>query len=261
AEALLRDIPNDVDVVRLLDFARNRKDQIDRERQLSQIVEDVKKLIASNQLVKAIAATRHALDSFAGNSELTRLLGQAEGQHKKEFTRLHIQQRIREIKTKIHREEFSDAVRLAQDALTTLGPDTDLTQLLTSAQIETQSRNKKREQGQKLENVRALLEIGDLEGATLLLDNTIKTEHLDTADPRVERLSKEIAAATASRERTVVPAAPGTHPKACATLEGPPQMDAPDQQGPTEERAVPTATANQATSSLPQPDVTPRPEI
>ena len=261
AEALLRDIPNDVDVVRLLDFARNRKDQIDRERQLSQIVEDVKKLIASNQLVKAIAATRHALDSFAGNSELTRLLGQAEGQHKKEFTRLHIQQRIREIKTKIHREEFSDAVRLAQDALTTLGPDTDLTQLLTSAQIETQSRNKKREQGQKLENVRALLEIGDLEGATLLLDNTIKTEHLDTADPRVERLSKEIAAATASRERTVVPAAPETHAKEYALLEGPPQIDAPDQQGPTEEHAVPAATANQATSSLPQPDVTPRSEI
>ena len=261
AAALLHDFPDDVDLVRLLDFARSRKEQIDRERRLSQIVEDVQKLIASNQLAKAIAATRHALDSFAGNSELKRLLKQGEGQQKKEYTRLQIQQRVRDIKTKIHREEFSDAVRLAQDALTTLGPDTDLTQLLTSAQIETLSRNKKREQGQKLENVRALLEIGDLEGATLLLDNTIKTEHLDTADPRVERLSKEIAAATASRERTVVPAAPETHAKEYALLEGPPQIDAPDQQGPTEEHAVPAATASQARSSLPQADVTRQPEI
>jgi hypothetical protein len=261
AEALLRDFPNDVDVVRLLDFARNRKEQIDRERRLSQIVEDVQKLIASNQLAKAIAATRHALGSFAENSELKRLLKQAEGQQKKEFTRLQIQQRIREIKTKIHREEFSDAVRLAQDALTTLGPDTDLTQLLTSAQVETLARNKKREQGQKLENIRALLEIGDLEGATLLLDNTIKTERLDTADPRVERLSKDIAAATASRERPVVPVAPKTHAKEYALLEGPPQIDAPEQQGPTEEHAVPATSSSQATSSQPQPDVAPQAEI
>ena len=261
AEDLLRDFPNDVDLVRLLDLARSRKEQVERERRLNQILEDVQKLIASNQLVEAIAAARHGLGSFEGNSDLRRLLGQAESQRKKEFTRLQIQQRVREIKIKIHREEFSDAVRLAQDALTTLGPDTGLSQLLTSAQIESQAREKKRDQGQKLENVRALLELGDLEGATLLLDDTIKNEQLDTADPRVESLSKEIAAATAVKERPPVPAAPETPAKEYALLEGPPQIGSPEGQGSTEDHAVPVASASQTTSPLSQPATTSQPEI
>ena len=261
AEELLRDFANDVDLVRLLEFARSRKEQVEGERRLHHIVEEVQKFIASNQLAEAIASARHGLESFKGNSDLRRLLEQAESQRKKEFTRLQIQQRVREIKTKIHREEFSDAVRLAQDALTTLGPDTDLTQLLTSAQVETHARNKKRDQGQKLENVRALVDLGDLEGATLLLDNIIKNEDLDTADPRVERLSKEIAAATNVKENTVVPAAPPTAAKEYALLEGPPQIRAPEQQGSAIQQAVPVSPASEIKPSLPQSEITAPPEI
>ena len=192
---------------------------------------------------------------------MRRLLEQAESQRKKEFTRLQIQQRVREIKIKIHREEFSDAVRLAQDALTTLGPDTDLTQLLTSAQVETQARNKKRDQGRKLENVRALVDLGDLEGATLLLDDTIKNEDLDTTDPRVERLSKEIAAATNVKESTLVPAAPPTAAKEYALLEGPPQIGAPEQQVSAIQQAAPVSPASEIRPSLPQSEITAPPEI
>jgi tRNA A-37 threonylcarbamoyl transferase component Bud32 len=261
AQEVLRDFANDADLVRLLEFARSRKEQVERERRLNHIVEEVQKFIASNQLVEAIASARHGLTSFEGNSDLRRLLEQAESQRKKEFTRLQIQQQVREIKTKIHREEFSDAVRLAQDALTTLGPDTDLTQLLTSAQVECQARDKKRDQGRMLEKVRALLESGDLEGATLLLDTTIKKEELDTADPRVERLSKEIAVATGVKDRTLAPAAPESAAKEYAFLEGPPQIRAPEQQGSTEQQTAPVSSANQTMSSLPQSEMATLPQI
>ena len=50
AEELLRDFANDVDLVRLLEFARSRKEQVERERRLNHIVEEVQKFIASNQL-------------------------------------------------------------------------------------------------------------------------------------------------------------------------------------------------------------------
>jgi tRNA A-37 threonylcarbamoyl transferase component Bud32 len=261
AGELLHDFANDADLVRLLEFARSRKGQVERERRLNHIVEEVQKFIASNQLVEAIAAARHGLTSFEGNPDLKRLLEQAESQRKKEFTRLQIQQQVREIKTKIHREEFSDAVRLAQDALSTLGPDTDLTQLLTSAQVECHARDKKRDQGRMLEKVRALLELGDLEGATLLLDHTIKNEELETADPRVERLSIEIASATGVKDRTLAPAAPESAAKEYAFLEGPPQIRAPEQQGSTEQLTAQVSSANQTMSSLPQSEMATLPQI
>jgi eukaryotic-like serine/threonine-protein kinase len=261
AEALLREYSHDADLLRLLDFARNRKKQIERERRLSQILSEVQKFIASNQLQEAIVSARQGLESFEGNTDLRRLLEQAESQRKKELIRLQIQQRVREIKIKIHREEFSDAVRLAQEALTTLGPDTDLTQLLTSAQVETQARDKKRDQGRKLENVRALLELGDLEGATLLLDDTIQNEDLDTSDPRVERLSKEIAAATRVKDTANVPIANDSAAKEYAFLEGPPQIPAPETEGPSEPNAATENSTSQATPSLPQPKMAPQGQV
>jgi hypothetical protein len=261
AQDLLRDFANNADLVRLLEFARNRKEQIERERRLNQILEEVQKFISSNRLAEAIAAARHGLKSFEGDSDLKRLLQQAEAQRKKEVTRLQIQQQVREIKTRIHREEFSDAVRLAQDALSTLGPDTDLTQLLNSARVETQARDKKRGQGRMLEKVRELLEFGDVEGATLVLDQTIKNEELDDADPRVERLSKEIAAATRSKDQTLAPAAHESGAKEYAFLEGPPQIVAPEDQVPVEEQIAPSRSANQAGPSLRQPEMAPQEQI
>jgi hypothetical protein len=254
AQELLHEFANNADLARLLEFARNRKDQVERKQRLNHIVEGVQNFIASNRLAEAIAAARHGLEFFEGNSDLKRLLQEAEARRKKEVTRWQIQQQVREIKTKIHREEFSDAVRHAQDALATLGPDTDLTQLLTSAQVEIRARNKKRDQGRKLENVRELLEFGDLEGATLLLDKTINDEELDEADPRVERLSKEIVAATRDKDQTLAPTAHESGAKEYAFLEGPPQIGAPEE-GTIAEQTAPSIPANQSAPSLPQPEM------
>jgi serine/threonine protein kinase len=260
AQALLPDFAHEADLVRLLEFSRNRKEQIERERRLNEVLAEAQKYIAANQYAEAILTARKGLETFEGNPDLQRLLEQAENQQKKEYIRQQIQQRVREIKIKIHREEFSDAVRLAQDAVTTLGPDTDLTQLLTSAQVETQARDKKRDQGRKLENVRALLEMGDLEGATLLLDETIKKEDLDESDPRVDRLSKEIAAATRVKDSTQTPSVVESGAKEYALMEGPPPIVGPQEGDISETIVAPVNSASQATPSLPQPEVMPQPQ-
>jgi serine/threonine protein kinase len=264
AENLLLEFTNDVDLIRLLEFARNRREQVEGERRLRHVIHEVQELIASDRLGEAIASARGGLESFKGNSDLRRLLEQVENRRKKELTRLQIQQRVREIRLKVHREEYSDAIQLAQDALSTLGPDTDLTQLLSSAQVEYEGREKKREQNRKLENVQALLELEDLEGARLLLDKTTKNEGLDDADPRVEGLSNEIAAATA-KNHPLVPATPESPAKEYALLEGPPQMGAPERQDSSKQFAVPLASATQplsraeATVAKPQVASDPKP--
>ncbi len=61
-----------------------------------------------------------------------------------------LQQRIQDIRAKIKREEFTDAIDLARQTLTTIGPDTDITQLLQAAQVELEERNKKASQIESL---------------------------------------------------------------------------------------------------------------
>ena len=124
-----------------------------------------------------------------------RLQQQAEVQDKKLQTRKSIEQRVRDIRVKINREKFSEAIRLAKETLVTLGPDTDVNQLLNSAQVELVAREKKRKQEQELESIRLLVKRGQLEGATQALNRSIAAETLANFDPRVQRVADEIEAA------------------------------------------------------------------
>src|ERR1700687_1645216 len=208
AEQLLRDFPGDGDLLRLLEFAREQQAQCERALRLRKTLDEVEDHLKANRYPEAIAAANLGLESFPQNADLNSLLEQAESGQKREQTRQAIEQRVRGIKIKINREEFSDAIRMAEDAITTLGPDTDVTQLLSSAKVEYNAREKKKEQDRQIESVRTLLESGNLEGATLLLDETIKSKQLDPHDPRVHRLSEEIAVAIKETDSKTHPVAP-----------------------------------------------------
>jgi len=225
AEQLLRDFPGDGDLLRLLEFAHEQQTQREQAIRLRKTLDEVEGHLKANHLPQAIAAANSGLASFPQNADLNRLREQAVTRQKKEQTRQAIEQRVREIKTKINREEYSDAIQLAKNALATLGPDTDVTQLLSSAEVEYNAREKNKGQDRKLESVRTLLESGNLEGATLLFDETIKSQKLDPDDPRVQRLSEEIAAAitaTAGTTHPVAPPPPQSPVREYALLEGPP---------------------------------------
>ncbi|MGH9775274.1 MAG: protein kinase domain-containing protein [Candidatus Acidiferrales bacterium] len=251
AEKLLRDFPGDVDLQRLLEFARSQQGQIEQERQLRKTLEEVKGLRDASRFPDAIRTAQAGLKKFPDNPDLLHLLEQAEIQGKKLETRKLIEQRVRDIKIKINREKLSEAIELAKQTLVTMGPDTDVTQLLNSAQIEYQAREKKRAEEQRLETIRTLLDSGELNVAAVTLRDAVANKELDSFDPRVQRVSDEIEVAKTTATAASVPgppAAPTTLAKEYAFLQGAPEATAPP---PPSEASSNEAPAPQASATQP----------
>jgi len=210
AEKLLIDFPKDADLVRLIEFSRTQQTQVDHELLLSKACEKIKALSAANRFQDAMQAAQEALKVFPGNQDLSLLQEQAELQDRKFQTRKAIEQRIRDIKVKINREKFSEAIELARQTLVTLGPDPGVTQLLNSAEVEFEARENKRKQERELSSIRLLVESGKLDAAAEALQHAVETQVLESFDPRVGRVSDEIDTA---RNRSSAPPAPGPEPK------------------------------------------------
>src|ERR1700732_1326424 len=210
AEKLLIDFPKDADLARLIEFSRTQQTQIDHELLLSKACEKIKALSAANRFHDAMQAAQEALKIFPGNQDLSLLQEQAELQDRKLQTRKAIEQRIRDIKVKINREKFSEAIELARQTLVTLGPDPGVTQLLSSAEVEFEARENKRKQEKELSSIRLLVESGKLYEAAEALQHAVETEVLESFDPRVGRVSDDIDTA---RSRSSAPPAPGPEPK------------------------------------------------
>lgn len=210
AEKLLIDFPKDADLARLIEFSRTQQTQVDHELLLIKACEKIKALSDANRFQDAMQAAQEALKIFPGNQDLSLLQEQAELQNRKFQTRKAIEQRIRDIKVKINREKFSEAIELARQTLVTLGPDPGVTQLLSSAEVEFEARENKRKQEKELSSIRLLVESGKLDEAAEALQHAVETEVLESFDPRVGRVSDDIDTA---RSRSSAPPAPGPEPK------------------------------------------------
>jgi serine/threonine protein kinase len=212
ATVLLKDFPGDTALMRLAEFASNQQAQIETELLHRKIVGETKALFDASRFEETIRSAQNSLKTLPNNPELLDLLQRAETQQKKLQTRQHIEQRIREIRVKINREKFSEAIDLAKQTLVTLGPDTDLTQLLNSAQVEFEAREKKREQERSLETIRTLVESGNLDEANRTLEAALETRVLEAFDSRVQRVSQEIKDAASSAAEKPVPEVPSVPP-------------------------------------------------
>jgi len=201
ADDLLGRFPGETGLVRLVEFARHQQEELEKEQRLRSSRDQVEELLQASRFTEAAAAARAALEVFPGNTDLAALLERAEVR-KKEMIRQMMEQRIREIKVKINRGELSEARELARQAITTLGPDTDVHQLLSSAEVEYEAREKKRGQDEKLGSVRALVDSQKLDEAAAALDALIKSGDFDALDPRLYELAEEIAAARGSQAST-----------------------------------------------------------
>jgi len=224
AENLLREFPGEADLMRLVEFARNQQSQTEHEQGLRAALDKAQGFLKTHRFAEAAAAARLGLVSFPGDTDLAILLEQAETWEKKEKVRQLIEQRVRDIRVKINRGQLSEAKKLARETLTTLGPDTDVHQLLTSAEVEYQAREKKKLQEQKLETVRTLVQSGRLDEATTTLDEVIKSGDFHALDPRLYQLADEIAAVRSGGTAQTLAAQPEPQsPKReYAILEGPP---------------------------------------
>ncbi len=201
ADDLHRRFPGETGLVRLVEFARHQQEELEKEQRLRSSRDQVEELLQASRFTEAAAAARAALEVFPGNTDLAALLERAEVR-KKELVRQMMEQRIREIKVKINRGELSEARELARQAITTLGPDTDVHQLLSSAEVEYEAREKKRGQDEKLGSVRALVDSRKLDEAAAALDALIKSGNFDALDPRLYELAEEIAAARGTQTST-----------------------------------------------------------
>jgi len=189
---LLTEFPSEPNFIRLGEFATSRQANIEKELLFDKVLQQVRAFLKAGRYEEAIRAVQDGLKSFPANAELQALQAESETQQRKLHVRQQIEQRVREIRVKINREELSDAVDLAKQTLITLGPDTDLAHLLSSAEVELQAREKKRIQERTLETIRTLVESGDLDGASRTIDQVLQSKSVDSFDPRIQRLSDQI---------------------------------------------------------------------
>ena len=257
AEPLKSEFGTSGDLLRMIDFARAQQTQIESEKRLRAVIDEVKAHTLANRFAEAVRAANKGLKQFPGNAELDYLREQAETQEKKQRTRGIIEQRIREIKFKINREDLSEAIDLAQETIAIAGPDPDLTQLLNSARVEHEAREKKRRQEEKLQEIRAMMESGDAHGAAETLHDAIETRTLDPFDPRVSRVTQEVDAAKARPAdvaATAMTSLPSSLSKEYALSQGAPLEVEPP---PVEKAGVSDTSTMQASAA--QPTVLPQP--
>jgi len=168
-----------------------------------------------------------------------------------------MERRIREIKFKINREKFSEAVELAKQTIASLGPDTDVTQLLKSAHVEMEARERKRQQEKAIENIRGFVNSRDYDSATKALDAAIATKIFEAFDSRAQRAADEISA---GRKAAQVPLEPSSTPTLSqdfrneyAFQQGPPSSDAPPK------TSAPTAEVTGSHASAIRPSISAQP--
>ena len=245
------------DVARLIQFARSQQAEIERELAVRKALDEGKALLKVNRFDEAARAINVGLKGHSDNRELLNLREQVETQWKKSRTRQQIEQRIREIKVKINREKFSEAIDLAKQTIAVVGPDTDVTQLLKSAQVEIEARERKRQQEETIESIRGLVQSGKFDEAARTLDGAVSKKLFDPFDSRAQRAAEEISAGRNAGKEEPSPSAPALPvnlTKEYAFLQKPPVLDAPP---PTSE----TLTSAEAPGARPSSgqEVTSRP--
>jgi serine/threonine-protein kinase len=257
AKELLTEFPADANLVRLTEFATSRQADIERELLFKKKFEEAKAFFDAGRFDDAVRVIKTTLRTFPSNAELQSLYQQCEAQRKKLQVRQQIEQRIREVKVKINRDELSEAVDLAQQTLVTLGPDTDLTHLLNSAQVELESREKKRLQEQTLQTIRTLIESGDFDGASRTIDEVLEAQTVGSFDPRIQRLTEQIKEAKTPAVGQLAPSpspvAPGLS-REYAFLQATPLPEAPppSEKVPPPNSTTGTTQSSASTTALPQ---------
>jgi serine/threonine-protein kinase len=251
ARAENMDFSGDANLMRLLGFARTRQAQIEQETLLQKTCEQARKLLQENRFHEAMQAAVDGLKAFPNKKELLTIREEAEHQEKKRQTRKAIEQRIREIRVNINRENYSDAIDLAKQTLVTMGPDTAVTQLLNSAQAEFDSREKRRVQEKELTSIRLLMQEGKLVEAAEMLSAALAEKRLQEFDPGVKRLSDEIdsARSRASAPPTLLPENEPPLSKEYAWQIGPPVPPQTEEDPLTQTQVAPMASGRGPISS------------
>jgi serine/threonine protein kinase len=183
--------------------AQNQRKQIqdqrasrERDMQHESRLERARVLLSNLQYDECIEVLSAARLQFPGDHEILKLLDTArrEQQRVKEKQEL-LKQRTREVEQMIERQELTEAIDLARQTITTVGPDARLADTLVKAEREVEFREqKKRQQTDKLEFARTLLNQGRPGDAESLVKEALETRLFPANDSRITTLLQEIDA-------------------------------------------------------------------
>jgi serine/threonine protein kinase len=191
-ESLLAEFPDDFELTELVNFASAEVRRAEQARRLEETIGRVRELMAKGSFAEAGRTAEKALREFPGNAELKTLGEEANRNQQEKQRREQMELRIREVKSRLERDELTGAIELAKETIATLGPDTNVTRLLQAAQSERQERMRKKEQERRVQDARSLLDAGKLDEATQIVNEALATQLLDAADPRVKTIQIEV---------------------------------------------------------------------
>ncbi|MGH9787079.1 MAG: tetratricopeptide repeat protein, partial [Candidatus Acidiferrales bacterium] len=184
-ERLLKQFPEDPEIGRLLAAARTEKQTGERRKQVETLQKSIQELLEAGKVDQAQREAETALKKFPDVPELTTLLQAAQKARDERTKKADLERRIRAIKIAIEREELTSAIDLSKQALANHPNDTDVNQLLSFAQREYETREKKRGKEEQLKEAVAHLEQKDFDGATVMLKNIAQEFPFD---PQVKEL-------------------------------------------------------------------------
>ena len=156
AENLLREFPGQSDLTELVQFAREEMERARQRRELNEALQSVSKKIATENYREAAGAAEKALVQFPRNAQLEAMREDALAKQKEKERREMVQHRIAEIRRRINSGEHAEAADLARQTLATLGPDTQVSQLLRAAEVEIAEKRRLKEEQER--QAAALLE-------------------------------------------------------------------------------------------------------
>jgi hypothetical protein len=251
---LLVEFPEEAGFAKLADFANSQQAQIEKVRLLGATLAKLRAMLAAGRYEETIAATQDGLKAFPEHPELLHMCQQAEIQQRKQEIREQIEQRVREIRVKINREKFSEAIDLAKRTLVTFGPDTGLSQLLNSAEVEFETREKKRNQERTFATIRTLIESGNFDEANQTIDQALATQVIESFDPRIQRLSEQVNSAKSKPNQSAVSQPSSVPPgmsKEYAFLQAPPSTPEPTVNNASQNSAVEQISAPPTSAPVP----------
>jgi serine/threonine-protein kinase len=190
-DALLREYPEEFELKELVAFARGETTQLEQ----GQREKEIREFIERESYREAEAAALRAAQEFP-SCEIFRKLAEDAGQKRRtqeQHVRAHeMLRRIDEIRGSLNQGKISDAIAFAQQTIATFGPDPNVTRLLNTANTKQEERRKKEEQEQQFAAAQTMVDAGNFDAATRLLNQAMATQIFERSDPRVQQRLREI---------------------------------------------------------------------
>ena len=211
-ESLLKEFPEDFELTRMVEFARNQQAYIEQQRRMAEKAKELNDLVDKKEYAQAVTAAEKALETFPGNLEFRRTLEEAKTRQAEKEKKEYVEKQIRAIKASIDKGNLTEAIDVGRQTLAQVKHDTDVTRLLHFAEREHQLREQSRQHEDQLKTAVFMMNEQRFDEAAKVLEDVKKTV---VFDPRVHSLLEAAKAKQAPSEemqKTIV-AQPGVTPE------------------------------------------------